>query len=82
MSHPSPRLTLYPGAVTTASGRYRVVHSTGHHPPTEVSLDKGWQLPPCGVVGCLVTFEYLDPARDHLSEPTHVPAGSTRRHGI
>lgn len=63
---PSPARSnvLYPGAVTTRSGQYRVTHSTGHHPAATTYLNRGIHLPSCMVAGCVVSFEPVPAAHD------------------
>jgi hypothetical protein len=49
----------YPGDVVSASGLFRVRHSTAHYPETESYLYGGLCLPDCTMLGCHVTYRMI-----------------------
>jgi hypothetical protein len=59
---------LSSGSTLTTSGVYRVSHSTGHHPDTNISMLRGFTLPFCGTTGCKASFALLQPGHSFFRD--------------
>jgi hypothetical protein len=68
---------LFAGSMITQSGRYRISHSTGHHPDTKSFLLQDLILPECPVRGCFVSYSRVySPAKQvarHDKQPKTEP---------